>query len=645
VCGILGLVHREPIDERDLAQRLAAMGLWQYHRGPDGWGEWIGPGVGLGHNRLAIIDLEHGHQPMAAEDGSVQVVFNGEIYNFAALWKELAEKGYRFRTDHSDTEVIVHGYREWGAGVFERLEGMFAIAIWDARRRRLVLARDRAGIKPLYYAANERGLVFASELKTILASGWIEPRMNASALPDYFMFRAAAGTSTLLEGVVKVAPGSWCVYDAAEGIGESRRYWEPRALDRPPTREKTSEELVEEVVEDAAVSHLVSDVPIGLFLSGGVDSSLLAALVAPHARLEAFTVGTRSALDESGFASQVADRLRLQLRVRWVTGDDFRDRFDDWAYFNDDPVADPSALALMLLAEHARESGMKVMLAGEGADELFGGYHSYLRYRAYSLLGAVPALRGGQRLLPAARTADRDYLGSLGDLAFYGSAHVMSARDRQSLFAGETASSILDWEEHAFLRNGGNGDVRSAMVFDQVVRLPNDLLPRTDRATMAYSLEARVPYLDRRVMELANSLSGDACVRLMPPSGKWLLKRVAARHVPRQVVYRRKRGFDLPVARWLTVDFAERVDTFLRERRIDALDYGYLASLVAEHRRGRHRAPLLWAWVVLEQWYRLWIERQATPNQPAIVSDRAAYHHLVAASRSVPSAYVAEGLH
>ena len=624
MCGILGIVSTKSSRSSELSWTLRKMAFWQYHRGPDGWGEWIGDGVALGQNRLAILDLVHGKQPMASADGSIQVVFNGEIYNFAELWSELEGKGYSFRTDHSDTEVIVHGYAEWGSDLLNRLEGMFAIAIWDASTQSLLLARDRLGIKPLYYALTRNGLLFASEPKTILASGWIRGELSAEALPDFFMFRAPIAPMTLFNGIQKLSPGSSRRFDRVNGLFTEQRYWEPRAVHEPGAELDAAEAVVEDAVGNAALSHLVADVPVGLFLSGGVDSSLLAALVARHAQLEAFVVGTHSKLDESRFASKVASHLGLPLHVRWVTGDDFRSRFDDWCFYNDDPVADPSALALMLVTEHARLEGMKVMLAGEGADELFGGYDSYLRYRAYSLLAETPASRYGRTLgrLPVP-AVDRDYLESLPNLRFFGSAHVLQEDDRRSLFSKSAERLVRSWEADAFPTMSKNGDAaRSAMLFDQIVRLPNDLLSRTDRATMAYSLEARVPYLDRHVVEVANGLSPRACVRLLPPQGKPILKRIAAKHVPKSVVYRRKRGFNVPVEQWLSIDFAERIDVFLSERLIEPLNYSYVASLYRNHVNGDHRAALLWAWLVLERWYRLWIEGEARPPRPPVVGTR-----------------------
>ena len=311
MCGILGIVMNQGLRSSELRSRIRAMGLWQYHRGPDGWGEWISNGIALGQNRLAILDLVHGKQPMASSDGSVRVVFNGEIYNFSELWADLASKGYQFRTDHSDTEVIVHGYSEWGSDVLDRLEGMFAIAIWDASTQSLLLARDRLGIKPLYYALTKEGVVFASEPKAILASGLIKPELCTSALPDFFMFRAPVGPVTLFEGIKKLSAGCWARFDRVSGMGPEQRYWKPRADEDPVASNTIFEERVETAVAAAALSHLTADVPVGLFLSGGVDSSLLAALVAKHSTIEAFTVGTHSKLDESHFASQVANHLAL----------------------------------------------------------------------------------------------------------------------------------------------------------------------------------------------------------------------------------------------------------------------------------------------------------------------------------------------
>ncbi len=516
--------------------------------------------------------------------------------------------------------------------MFSRLEGMFAIGIWDQDRKQLLLGRDRLGIKPLYYSLTRAGLVFASEPKAILASGMATRELNPQALPDFFMFRAPLAPATLLRSVSKLPAGSWCEYSVAAGLRPARRYWQPRGTLANVDDSRSPHDSVEQTIEEALVSHLVADVPVGLFLSGGVDSSLLGAFAAQHTSIDGFTVGTRSPLDESEFASRVASHLGIPVHIRWVTGNDFRDRFDDWCFFNDDPIADPSALALMLLSEYAQGLGMKVMIAGEGADELFGGYASYLRYKLYASAGHVPLMGYVGSLLGrfgSTRDRDRDYLTSLRDVRFRGSAHVLYDADRDALFSNELGATMRNWAATAFPEQPADlGAARAAMIFDQNVRLPNDVLARTDRATMAYSIEARVPFLDRRVVELANGLSERECVRILRPERKALLKRIAASKVPRSTVYRKKRGFNLPVESWLRDDFAERVNAFLVEQSIDELDYGFLRSVYRDHTAGHHRADLLWAWLVLEEWYRLWIKGQATRIAPPVISDRNAYHLL-----------------
>ncbi len=632
MCGILGIVGDRSADPETLRARIRRMGLWQFHRGPDDWGEWVEEGVALGHNRLAILDLAFGAQPMASPDGAVRVVFNGEIYNFRQLRSELVARGRSFQSDHSDTEVIVQGYAEWGPAVLERLEGMFGIGIWDAPRRRLLLARDRAGIKPLYYAPTPDGLVFASEPKAIVASGLIEPTLRAEALPDYFMFRAPVHPGTLLEGVYKLGPGQRLIWEPDRGLAGPDTFAAPGIAAVAPVTVAEAEAAVESTLDQAVESHLISDVPVGVFLSGGVDSSLVAALIARRARLDAFTVGSRSELDEIPFARTVADHLGQTLHVRDVTPADFLERFDRWSYHNDDPVSDPSALALMVLAEHARSSGMTVMLAGEGADELFGGYNSYQRFAFYRRLAELPlAGLAGRAASGLVGGKDGDYLRTLDDPRFFGHAHLTDRETRRRLFDPGIVAWLDAWEERAFAPRVPHADpLREAMLQDQVIRLPNDVLSRTDRATMAASIEARVPFLDQHVVGLANALPARWCVRQLPRfEGKWLLKRVAARHVPASVVYRPKLGFELPMDEWLRNEFRDRIHAFLDDRRIPELDYRYLREVYENPGRWKKRwAALMWAWLVLEQWHRLWIGGAARPVRPMFVTNEAAWELL-----------------
>ena len=589
--------------EQASLEYVRRMGRFLMHRGPDAWGEFAGPGIGLGHARLSILDLEGGAQPMISDDGAAAVVFNGEIYNYRALWRELESKGRRFQTDHSDTEVILNGYREWGEEVFERLEGMFAVAIWDAAMRRLVLARDRAGIKPLYYAhLSGGGFVFASEPKAILRSGLIEPSLDTAALPEYFTHRAVAAPRTLWRGVSKL-PSAHILRWSERAPSIVRRYWSPVPAGVARLGIADAAEAVENELSQAVESHLNADVPVGIYLSGGIDSSLVAALAAPRARPHAFTIGVDGAFDESAFAAETARRFGLPHHVLHLGPGAFAAALDDWSYFNDDPISDPSALALLLLSRAARQEGMKVMLSGEGADELFCGYSSYIRYQAVSAVRRIPLAARALRLAPFlldGRTLE--YLAQSGEPQFAGTAHVTTAHMRRQIF-GDAHAEVST----ARLEAEGVSPLRRALLFDQTVRLPNDVLARTDRATMAAGVEARVPFLDRRVIEAANALHDACCLRPFSLETKRVLKLILLRYLPHRMVYRRKIGFDLPIAGWLRKEFRPMAEAHLSDKLIPAMDYSFWARLYAAHRAGQNRSAPLWAWLVLERWYRRWV--------------------------------------
>jgi asparagine synthase (glutamine-hydrolysing) len=614
MCGIMGVTGIPSAQES--LERVRRMGNFLIHRGPDAWGEFSDIRIGLGHARLSILDLECGVQPMISADGEVAVVFNGEIYNYRALWRELEGKGRRFHTDHSDTEVVLNGYREWGLEVFDRLEGMFGLAIWDAAAGRLVLARDRAGIKPLYYAhLPGGGLVFASEPKAILGSGLIEPSLDTSALSEYFTHRAVSAPRTLWRGISKLAAAHILCWSEREPMAV-KRYWTGAPAGRKPMRIAEAAELIESELSQAVESHLAADVPVGIYLSGGVDSSLVAALTAARARPHAFTVGVEGGYDETAFAAEIAARFDLPHHVLHLESGNYSDALDGWIYFNDDPVSDPSALALLLLSREARRSGMKVMLSGEGADELFCGYSSYLRYQAVRAIRQIPLAACALRMASSWGLDGRtlEYLEQPGDPLFAGTGHLTTARMRREIFTeGEVP----------FIDAPGEGlsPLRRAMLFDQAVRLPNDILARTDRATMAAGIEARVPFLDRRVMEAANALNDACCLHPFTFETKRVLKRILRKYLPHRIVHRRKIGFDLPIAGWLRTQFRPMAEDLLSEKLIPGMNYSFWARLYFEHRSGRSRSAPLWAWLVLELWYRRWARpKPYRPTGPILQS-------------------------
>lgn len=641
MCGISGIVvtahGSRRIEHAELLWRIRRMGLFQFHRGPDDWGEFVTDGVALGHNRLAILDIEGGKQPMSISDELLHVVFNGEIYNFLELRVQLVKLGHLFATDHSDTEVILHGYRQWGVKIFERLEGMFAIALWDTAERRLIIARDRLGIKPLYYSSQGDIFTFASEPKAILASGLLEStNLRAEAFAEYFLLRAPAFGS-FFQSIGKLPGGTWAEWQ--DGVlNGPYTYWTPKIMAQRP-------EEIRNAIGQAVNSHLLADVPLGVFLSGGVDSSLVAALMAQQAQggeVHAYSIGLDGDdLDETPMARRVAEHLGISLHTRFVTAKDMLGGLEKWCYVNDDPVSDPSALALMLLCEHARNHGMKVMLSGEGADELFGGYNSYIRFGTLAKLGKLPASIFIKSALAQWRNKrDGDYLCQSGKGFFLGTAHPADhgtrtgilLPDHQWTVNGLEATLAGWWEETTV--DYGKEPLRHAMLMDQLFRLPNDILPRTDRASMAWSLEARVPFLDRRVVDVANSLPDNACMKLFPRYTKTSLKSLVRQLVPASVVDRPKRGFDLPLGKWLREDLAEVGFDALQKRNISGLNYETIGKLWHAHAVAETRyTPILWAWLMLEQWHNKWVRSDLSYHPPSVSSyNRGAFDVLKGSS-------------
>jgi asparagine synthase (glutamine-hydrolysing) len=537
---------------------------------------------------------------MHAQSRPVTVVFNGEIYNAQELRRQLEGQGGRFVTDHSDTEVVAEGFALWGTALFSRLDGMFAAAIWDSDKRELILVRDHVGIKPLYYAYGNRGeVLFASEIKSLVASGAFDPEFDEASLIESFSFRAPMAPRTTLKAVRSVEPGTYLRMSVGEKPRRTERYW--NVLDRLQDAETVSQPDVERALASAVESHLISDVPVGVFLSGGVDSSLVTALAAQRGPITGFCISSSGPSDETTFAAVVADALGIPLHVRRITEDELFAELDHWAYFNDIPVADPSAVALMLLCRDVASAGVRVMLSGEGADELFGGYRAYYRF---TMLHRIPPVL--QRVLAplASDYRTREYLES-GSREFFGTAHVSDARVRARLVRAQATLSAhsTSWDSL-----DGISPLRRAMMFDQLYRLHNDVLARTDTATMAASIEARVPFLSKNIIRLANRLPDSDCVGWDPRQTKRLLKQITAKFVPRDVVYRKKIGFDLPIASWLRSRFREQIEDKLSRREFAEINYAEMRAVYGLLLSGVDSwAPLVWSWMALEQWRDAWL--------------------------------------
>ncbi len=564
MCGIAGKVNFNR-DEMVSTRLLHHMTQLIEHRGPDGDGHYVAGPVGLGHRRLSIIDLNTGAQPMSNEDESVWVVFNGEIYNFQGLRTDLVSRGHQFKST-SDTEVIVHLYEEFGDSCVNRLEGMFAFALWDERKHKLLLARDRVGIKPLYYANTGHALVFGSELKSIIADPSVHRRIDLNALDLFLTYYYVPGDATLLKGVLKLEPGCYLTLEGRRVT--TVRYWD-LAFPSIPTQCSLQEsaERLRELLDRTVKSHMISDVPIGVLLSGGVDSSGILETASRHASspLHSFTLGFSgtNVPDERPYARLAAERFGSIHHDMTLSAREFRDFLPAYARHMEEPVCEPPAIALHFVARLARDNGVKVLLSGEGADEAFAGYPEYRNFPALETLKsfAGPLVGSAFRLLGRAGWPRGEHYRNLATQRFEDYYLSRSAtpdtafnRLKQRLYGPEMEATTNRASSGAFTRQlldaVAEQPLLNRMLYvDTKTWLPNDLLVKADKMTMAASVELRVPFLDHHMLEFAASL---------PPSHKALglsLKRVLKRTlkptVPREILKRKKAGFPIPYARWM----------------------------------------------------------------------------------------------
>ena len=639
MCGIAGIVKRDPLETVDEA-RLKSMRDILRHRGPDGEGLWLDGPVGLGHRRLAIVDVAAGHQPMANEDESVWITYNGEIYNHDQLRPELLARGHRYRT-RSDTETIVHLYEEEGERVVERLRGMFAFAIWDRPRRRLFLARDRLGIKPLYYAMTEDELLFASEIKAILVARPGRPAFNEAVLPEFLATGFVSGEETFFRGIKKLLPGRTLSWSPGEEI-QQRRYWRlPRAIDGTRTSLSELASEVRERLEATVRSHLMSDVPLGLFLSGGIDSTGLAALMAPMVDepIRTFSVGfAEPGADERGYARLAARSVGAQHREVVATPGEFWSALPQLIWHEDEPIAFPSSVALYFVSRLAREH-VKVVLTGEGADELFLGYNRYRLTAWNDRLGRpyralVPGLfrkpvSRVTRALPRRfrRYAGRSFLavpeGGPREL-YYENFAVFPARVQTDLLADPGllaahdpyASALRCYEEApgGTLTRMSHADLQTYLV---------ELLMKQDQMSMAASVESRVPFLDHEFVERVVTIPGG--FKLRGWQTKAVLRAALRDVIPPEILTRGKMGFPVPVGRWLRGAFRSVVDELVtgeRATRRGFLEPAMLRRLAAEHRAGAaEHGDRLWLLANLEIWQRIFIDGEDPAAVTKVVAE------------------------
>ncbi len=639
MCGITGIFDTRGSGEISRAV-LQRMNDSQLHRGPDEGSLHIEPGVGLGHRRLSIIDIATGQQPLFNEDGSVVVVYNGEIYNYQQLIPELQALGHVFHTK-SDTEVIVHAWESWGADCVKRFRGMFAFALWDRNRQTFFMARDRLGVKPMYYALLDDGtLLFGSELKSILAHGGLRRDIDPLAVEEYFALGYVAEPRTIFKQARKLEPGhSLCIL-RGQPIPQPVEYWDVRfTLDNPISAADAQEELVGRLQESVRL-RMIAEVPLGAFLSGGVDSSAVVALMAgvSSGPVNTCSIGFDDpAFNESEFAQMVADRYKTDHRLEVVKSDDF-DLIDMLARLYDEPYADSSAIPTYRVCQLARKH-VTVALSGDGGDESFGGYRRYRlhlmeeRMRAALPQGVRRAVFGTLgKLYPKADWAPRVFrakttfegIARNSVEAYLHSVSILRTPMRQQLFSNKFKSELAGYDvADVFARHaakaGTDDPLALIQYLDYKTYLVGDINTKVDRASMAHSLEVREPLMDHELVEWLATLPTSH--KIQGQEGKYIFKKAMEPHLPNDVLYRPKMGFSVPLARWFRGPLKRRVqDAVLGERLASTgwFEPSYLRHLVQAHQSGaRDYSAPLWTLLMFEAFLRHVVDDSGVMAAPA----------------------------
>ena len=616
ICGQFSYERQEPVSQREIERMARSI----VHRGPDDEGYYIKGPLGLGFRRLSIIDIEGGHQPMSDEQESIQVVFNGEIYNFPELRRELEGLGHVFRT-RCDTEVIVLGYKQWGDEVLNHLNGMFGLAIWDEQKRRLIIARDPFGIKPIYYKIEAGNVSFGSEIRSILATAKESPEPDPTALNLFLRYRFTPSPHTVFKGIRKLAPGTMLIFQ--DGAYRLRRWYRyrPQPFSAPKSEGEARDELLD-IYKRAVKRHLLSDVPLGVLLSGGVDSALLLALMSLYGNSwRTFTVGYGKVFadDELAGARQTAAMFASKHTEVLLDRKTFEESLRRVVEFMEEPVATPSILPMFFVCERARRD-VKVALIGQGPDELFGGYRRHLGIRCGQLWGGLPkwvrrpisslveALPRNETLKRGVRSLDaperlRRYQQVLSLLP----GDQVDGLFKSDLLPPAAGDEVLrSWEEFSDLM--ADTDELGGLQFIELrSTLPDELLMYADKLSMAHSLEVRVPYLDKEVVEYGERLPAIFKVRHF--AGKWLHREVCKAFLPATILRRKKRGFAMNVVdEWFRAAQSPKMEGMLLDKQSYIFDYlrpSAVRSLLEQHRSGAsdyHK--ILFSLVVLEEWLR-----------------------------------------
>lgn len=624
MCGIAGYIDRWRTDDGTPSgeRRVLLQSMCDIirHRGPDDEGFALTPGVALGMRRLSIIDLAGGHQPISGEDGSVTIVFNGEIYNFHELKADLVAKGHTFNTN-SDTETIVHGYEEYGPKCLDNLRGMFGLAIWDEKREQVLLARDRAGKKPLYYTITRNNvLVFGSELKSLLEHPDVDRTLNYQALDAYLTLGYVPDPITIFKSINKLPPGHYLTFDR-NGL-EIAQYWDFE-FEPVASRKDYLEELLH-LLDESVRIRLVSDVPLGAFLSGGVDSSTVVGLMARNMDqpVKTFSIGFHEdSYNELEFARLTAKKFGTD-HHEFIVTPDICGIVDELVWHFDEPFADSSAIPTYMVSKMAREF-VTVVLSGDGGDELFAGYTRYAIDQQRSAFANVPGVVRKGLMRPLSARLPHGALGrnfiynvSLDPIDRYlDSVSIFTRLNKKSLYTKQFREQLDgDLVAEMFAELAGKvhtgSPVDSLLYIDSKTYLPGDIMTKVDRMSMAVSLEARAPLLDHKLIDFVTKIP--ASLKLKGNETKHIMKRAVTGLVPDEILYRPKQGFGVPVREWINQQLKERiVDTLTdtRTRQRGYLDQKYLDVLLDEHWRGRRdHSAQLWSLLMLELWHRQYVD-------------------------------------
>ena len=639
MCGIAGIINISSPPQKSLMEKMCGI---MKHRGPDGEGYYVEGAVALGHRRLSIIDLEGGKQPLSNEDGTVWITYNGEIYNFPALRKELIEKGHRFKTK-SDTETIVHAYEEYGVQCLEKLRGMFAFGIWDDKKKRLFLARDRLGKKPLYYFSDSKKFIFASELKAILQDKRVNREINSKAVADYLTYNYIPFPETIFKGIYKLPPAHFMTVKIVPGIQSSQggvkqaecldvsvqQYWDIKYEPDYSLSENDWADALSENLKEAVRLRLISDVPLGAFLSGGIDSSTVVALMSmvQAAPVKTFSIGFKEEdFSEVKYARDVSKRFGTE-HHEMIVEPDAMGILPDLAWEFDEPFADSSAIPTYYVSKMARQH-VAVILSGDGGDETFAGYRRYLWARDMhrydwlpitlkKILFGIPAV-----LLPDGMKG-KGMLTHLSKSPFERYAGLNTFSDHSYLKNLLSADIITDLKQNY---NGGDPNYAYLKGFYDVCKsddyltkiqymdtktyLADDILTKVDRASMLCSLETRAPLLDHKVVELAARIPSS--LKIKNNETKYILKKAMNGILPDEILYRKKMGFGVPLIHWFKKDLAEYArDILLSKKAVDRniFNQNYIQSILKNHqKKGRDLSARIWALLFFEHWCRNWID-------------------------------------